>query len=137
MWDRYIIKDKDILNKVLRRGASFVCNGYRVDCSATEMLESLGWDSLENRRRKSRINRVGRIVGVRMTINFEDYLFSRNARTRATDRAKLRTIGLKTNIYENLFFPRTISVWNHTRDVGVAQSAAHCCSLSPERLIDA
>ena len=65
----YLIQDKDILDKVHRRRARFVYNDYRRDSSVTEMLESLGWDSLESRRCKSQINMMGKIVGGRVAIN--------------------------------------------------------------------
>ena len=41
IWDPYLIKDKDILNKVHGGGARFVCNEHQRDRSVTEMLESL------------------------------------------------------------------------------------------------
>ena len=71
--------DKDIIDKVHRRGARFVCNEYRRDCSVTEMLESLGWDSLENSRCKSEINMTRITVGGRVLIKFKDYFISGNA----------------------------------------------------------
>ena len=130
IWDPYLIKDKDILDKVHRRGAIFVCNNYRRDSSVTGMLESLGWDSLESRRCKSRINMMGKIVGSRVAINSEDYLISGNTRTRSANSAKFRTIGAKSNVYKNSFFPRTIPTWNQTTDADVAEIVAYCSSTS-------
>ena len=42
------MKDKDFLDKVHRRGMRFVGNNYLRDSGMTDMLESLGWDSLES-----------------------------------------------------------------------------------------
>ena len=67
-------------------------------------------ESLESRRSKSQINKMGEIVGSRVVINFTDYFISGTIRTQTTDSAMLRTNGAKTNIYKNSFFHRMTPV---------------------------
>ena len=90
---------------------------------------SFGWDSLESRRCKSRINMMGKIVGGRVAINSGDYLISGNTRTRSANSAKFRTIGAKSNVHKNSF-PRTIPAWNQATDADVAEIVAYCSCTS-------
>ena len=69
VWDPYLVKDKEILDKVQRRGARFVTNNYNRDSSVSAMIEELKWDPLEDRRRKSRVNIMNTIVSGRVAIN--------------------------------------------------------------------
>jgi len=124
IWDPHLEKDKDILNRTQRRGARFVCNDYKRDSSVTAMLETLKWDTLEERRRKARITLMDKIVGGRVAINQEEYLTKGTTRTRSANSVKFRTIGAKTLIYKNSFFPRTIPQWNSTPDSIVAEIGA-------------
>ena len=56
VWDPYSQKDIDKLEKVQRRGARFVLNRYRNTSSVCEMIDTLGWQPLEERRRNARLS---------------------------------------------------------------------------------
>ena len=45
IWDPFLRKDVDILEKVQRKAAPFVCGDYRTTSSVTAMLSTLGWNS--------------------------------------------------------------------------------------------
>ena len=45
-----------MIEKVQRRAARFVFNDYSYNSSVTDMLSKLHWDSLELRRKKSRLH---------------------------------------------------------------------------------
>ena len=48
VWDPYLVKDKETLDMVQRRGARFVTNNYKRDSSVSAMTEELKWDPLED-----------------------------------------------------------------------------------------
>ena len=55
VWDPY---QKDLINKiemVQRRAARFIQNDYQRTSSVQNMLNELGWDSLQDRRTASRL----------------------------------------------------------------------------------
>ena len=54
-WDPYELKHKTQIEKVQRRAARFVLNRFHNKSSVTGMLQSLGWESLERRRRTARL----------------------------------------------------------------------------------
>lgn len=72
------------------------------------MMSTLGWDPLEEPRRKARINMMDKIVGIRVAVKPEDYLTRASTRTRAANSHKFRTIRAKTVIYQNSFFPQQL-----------------------------
>ena len=112
----HLTKDKDLLAGIQRRGARFVLQDYHRDGSPTQMLEKLGWVSLESRRRNARLTLFDRIVGGRVAINTKDYLSEASTRTRSTNSTKFRQITARTTQYQHSFFPRTVKEWNSTPD---------------------
>ena len=57
-WDPHLENQKDELNKVQRQAARFVCGLYGQGTSPTAMLETLGWESLEHRRKKMLVGSI-------------------------------------------------------------------------------
>ncbi len=54
--DPYLKKDIAKVEKVQRKAARFCTGIYKQTASVRGMIEDLGWDTLEIRRRKSRLN---------------------------------------------------------------------------------
>ena len=52
-WDPYLTRDIDSLDKVQRRGASYVCNKYwdRTPGCVTRVIRDLGWQSLHRKEK--------------------------------------------------------------------------------------
>ncbi len=96
VWDPHLTKDKDLLAGIQWRGARFVLQDHRRDSSPTQMLEKLGWVSLESRRRNARLTLFDRIVGGRVAINTKDYLSEASTRARSTNSTKFRQITART-----------------------------------------
>ncbi len=68
-WDPHTVRDKELRDKVHRRGARFVRNDYRSGSSVILMLTDLQWMPLEERRRNTRLHMLDKIAGGRVAIN--------------------------------------------------------------------
>ena len=57
VWDPFLQREIDRLEKIKRRAARFVTNNYRRGCglTSTQLIDSLGWDSLQERRKTARL----------------------------------------------------------------------------------
>ena len=111
VWDPYLKKDIQELEKVQRRGARFVLNDYHPRSSVSSLLKELGWDSLELRRKKGRIQMFAKILSKTIAID-STLLEQADSRTRSNHRLKFKNIYARTNSYKNSFFPRTVPTWN-------------------------
>jgi len=54
-WDPHTAKNVNSLEMVQRRAARFVKNDYRCTTSASSLIDGLGWSTLSNRRKLSRL----------------------------------------------------------------------------------
>ena len=55
VWDPHLAKDINKLENIQRRSARFVKGDYRTTSSVTQMLQELGWQDLQSRRRDLRL----------------------------------------------------------------------------------
>ena len=55
IWDPFLFKDKDSLERVQRRAARFVCVDYKTTSSITSILARVGWKNLQDRKRELRL----------------------------------------------------------------------------------
>ena len=116
IWDPYLAKDINLIEATQRRAARFVCNIYSRRESVTAMTQQLGWDTLQDRRKNSRLHLMHKIIDGRVAIPHKDYLTPASSRTRSVTSNKLRPYSTRTLVYKNSFFPRTIPDWNRTPD---------------------
>ena len=72
-WDPHQVGHIDDLNMVQRQAARYVCNQYGQDTHPTIMMETLGWESLEDRRKKVRLSLTHKIVHNHIDIPLERY----------------------------------------------------------------
>ena len=56
VWDPYTKELIHQLGKIQRRAARMVCNDYRQETSASELIRGLDWDMLSTRRKINRVN---------------------------------------------------------------------------------
>ena len=112
VWDPYLSKDIQAVEAVQRKAARFVTDR----ASVTDMTNTLGWDTLESRREKSRLKYMNEIIGDRVAIPHEEYITLNNSRTRSVNSRKHKHYRTRTLVFKNSFFPRTIPVWNTTPD---------------------
>ena len=120
VWDPYEQQHKDQIEKVQRRAARFVLNRFHNTSSVTGMLNLLNWETLEQRRKRSRL-----VAFYKMTNGFthcEDLSaqLSRNRRSGRTGNSKkYAQLNSKTNYRKESFLPRTIKDWNSLPETAV------------------
>lgn len=101
-WDPHLKSDIDKLEKIQRSAARFITRDYRSrhEGCVTEMLQDLGLQSLEERRRQLRLTFLYKVVEGRVpAINIEHYLKSQQPKR--TVRAKQYTDFVTKNIVDN------------------------------------
>ena len=98
---------------IQRKAARFYMNNYCRESSVTELIETLGWDSLQLRRKQARLSLRYKLSNILMDINLEN-LLSRNheLRTRRSHVFKYKVPMAKIDTFKFSFFPRTIAEWN-------------------------
>ena len=62
-WDPYKTEDANYLDKVQRGAARYACNDYtkRTQGCVTAMVNSLGWETLQDRRKMQRLTMLFKI----------------------------------------------------------------------------
>ena len=112
VWSPYQQTLTHQIEAVQRRAARWVKRNYQQTASVSDMLQQLGWRTLEQRRIDSRLSLCYKIVNNLVAIPFEEY-FTRNHRnTRSSHSLALRPISTTTDYYKFSYFPRTITHWN-------------------------
>ena len=111
VWDPHHNKEIHSLEQVQRRAARFVHRNYsdRTLGCVTNMVQSLGWESLQHRRYINRIIMLFKIQHGIIDISPE-FIQPNDHRTRGSQR--LRQLQATNEAYRNSFYPRTISDWN-------------------------
>ena len=110
VWNPHTKALTNKLEMVQRRAARFTTNRYHNTSSVTDMLEHLGWETLESRRTKAQLTMFFKIVNDLVAIPHEQYL-TPSARTHSTGRKFIQP-SASTSYHLNSFFPRTTSAWN-------------------------
>ena len=88
-WDLYKTEDADYLDKVQRRAARYACNNFteRTQGCVTAMVNSLGWKTLQDRRKMQRLTMLFKIKHNLVEIpEAESIVWSNDSRTRGSQR---------------------------------------------------
>ena len=101
---------KHSIEKVQRRAARYVCGQYSRYDSVKEMQQSLGWESLEQRRNKSIVIMLFKIINDLVAIPRTQLTPSKRS-TRGNTR-KYQQLITTTSYYKYSFFPTAITLWN-------------------------
>jgi ribosomal protein L22 len=111
-WDPHTKKDAQKLESVQRRAARFACNNYRdkTPGCVDNMLQSLQWNSLEERRKTNRLIMLHKINNGLVGIDKGQYLKHSDPRTRGAQRFYQHRADHV--VLANSFFPRTLREWN-------------------------
>jgi hypothetical protein len=83
-WDPHSKDLIEDIEQVQKRAARFVCNNYRSKepgC-VTNMLNTLNWEPLSQRRAKNRVTMLYKIINNQVTIDPNTYLNKSDTRTR-------------------------------------------------------
>ena len=115
-WDPHSKDLIEDIEQVQKRAARFVYNNYRSkepEC-VTNMLDTLNWEPLSQRRAKNRVTKLYKIINNQVTIDPNTYLNKSDTRTRGEH--KYKQIATSKKIYISiLFFPAPSEVGTTSR----------------------
>ena len=80
--------------------------------SITRMLQQLQWDTLEERRARSRSIMLYRILNNLVEVPLHQYIQINTTRTRGSCAHNIQQISTRVDAYKYSFLPRTIITWN-------------------------
>lgn len=113
IWDPHYLNDIDFLEKIQKRAARFVTNNYCMESGNSEMnRKSLGWETLEERRQKTKITifHQARLKLVDISL---DHLKLNKRQTRLGDYGPTYFREFSpVNGHFHSFFPSSIMLWN-------------------------
>lgn len=107
------------LEMIQRRAARFVMSDYTRQSSVSDMLTSLKWDTLKQRRDASRLSMLYRIQHNLVDVTPDPPL--RHAKSLRGSQQHLCQISCRKTSYQYSFFPATIVLWNRLPAQVVAQ----------------
>ena len=113
VWDPHKQVEIDLLEKTQRRAARFVTNRHRNTSSVTDMLSSLQWPTLRERRRQTRLTLMYKVLNEETKVqNNLEAAVARERRSRTHCRQLRRAPVTKKQYRDQSFFPATICDWN-------------------------
>ena len=112
VWDPHTACAAKRIEAVQRRAARFTCNRYRRTSSVTQMMNTLEWQPLAERRRLARLVMFYKIHNNIVAISMPLQVKGLAAPTR-TENSQAYCIPPSSADYHHLsFFPRTVRDWN-------------------------
>ena len=97
IWDPFLKRDTNNLEKINRRAACFVTGDYHPISSVSSMLRSLGWSDLKDRRRDTWLALLFKIINGDVSVSADDlHLEPADQRTRWNHRHKYKHKGAST-----------------------------------------
>ena len=112
VWDPYTQQNIDKIEMVQRRAARYTLNRYQSTDSVTNMLQELNWDTLESRRKKSRLTMLYKFHNNLLDSDCHKYLAPVDRPSRHWHKFAYRVPSSATNYHQMSFIPRTIKDWN-------------------------
>ena len=112
VWSPYTDQNIDKLEMIQRRAARWTLNNYSTYANVTEMLQSLGWRSLEQRKSDSRHVLFFKIIYELVAIDLPPYVVHPSIILRNSHIFCFRQIQTTVNYYKYSFYPLAIVQWN-------------------------
>ena len=112
VWDPHTAGCIHQLEMIQRRAARYVLNRYHNTSSVSEMLEQLGWSSLEKRREHLRLTMLYKMHNSLVDFNMEQYIQPITRPTRTAHPYGYLIPLSRTEQHMQSFFPRTVRQWN-------------------------
>ena len=127
-WAPYEKQHIASIEGVQRSALRFVTGDYSRSSSVTAMRETLGWETLECRRRLAAATILYKSINNLIYLPIPDSVRPADPCTRLSHPYKLCHITTNTNAYKYSFFPRTIPLWNSLPVISVtATSLPNTC----------
>jgi len=111
VWDPFTEKNINKIESVQRRAARFASNRYHNTSSVTDMLEKLGWPSLQHRRKVARLAMLHKILSNEAIVD-KKKVIPAMVRQRRGHSQQLKLIQSRTQYRQSSFLPKTIKEWN-------------------------
>ena len=119
VWDPYRQCHIDKIEMVQRKAARFVTNTYsRERGTVTNILQSLGWPTLETRRKGARLILLYKILHGEAAVNIPEYV-RRSATQTRQHHDRFSRLSTSTDAYKYSFVPRTITDWNQLPETAI------------------
>jgi len=111
VWDPHTSEQINKIEMVQRRAARYASNRYHNTSSVNDMLTTLNWQTLQERRQKFRLTMLYKIVHNLVAIP-TSILVPTDHRIRKNHNFTYRQISVLKDSYKISFFPYTIIQWN-------------------------
>ena len=111
VWAPHTKTNINKLESVQRRAARHVTKDYRRTSNVTNMLKKLQWETLQERRAKSRTVVFYKIVHGLIDITMPSYITTPTGTTRGHN-MKYRVPAVRINAFKYSFFPQAVNLWN-------------------------
>jgi hypothetical protein len=112
VWDPHTIKGTNTIEMVQRRAARWACNRFNNTSSVTDMLNHLGWRTLEQRRADQRLTMLYKITNNLVAINPAVYITPVTRATRHSHHLGFIQFSTRKDHFRLSYFPRTVIQWN-------------------------
>ena len=112
VWSPPTQSNIDKLEMTQRRAARWVCNNYSYQASVTDMLQTLKWRSLEDRRSDARLCLLFKIIYGLVAINMPAYIRHPVRISRHQHPLAFCQIPTRFDYYKYSFFPLAVVQWN-------------------------
>ena len=84
VWDQYTTENIYKIEQVQRRTARYACHRHHSTSSVTEMIHSLDWSTLQERRLKTRLHIFYKIINNKIAVSYDNIIIPSQSRTRST-----------------------------------------------------
>ena len=112
VWDPYTATNINQLEAVQRRAARFVCGDYRTTSSSSQMIATLGWPTLQQRRTDARLILMYRVVTNLIDIPADQFLHRATVSLQRGRNVCYILPYCRTDLYRHSFFPAAVRLWN-------------------------
>jgi len=119
VWAPHTQSNINKLESVQRRGAMFVTGNYNTASSATTMLNHLKWETLQQRRLRTKAIMMYRIINGLVAIEPPQFMHHLGAAARGQQQKYIVPYS-RTTVHKESFFPSTIRLWNQLPEATAA-----------------
>ena len=112
VWDPNHKKRISQIEQVQRRAARWTVGNFYQRASVTQIVQNLGWRTLEQRRADARLCLFYKVVHGLVAVPLPDYIQYSNRVSRYCHSMTFRQVTTSTDYYKYSFFPLAIVQWN-------------------------